>query len=204
MLHAEELQNSGERTPWSSADPLLTLLLQCFSAAKIIDQTGLGQPAAFAVFIAVSNFVSTIIALRLIDRVGRRALLLRTLLGMIGGMALLSFAFLFIRIAPPPPPPTLGSLTGATPGASPWAFVAVFAMCGFCVSYALGLGNVAWVVQSEVSVHPHRIDLRLSPSSGTDTPLTLLSNATCLDRYLTKSCARSVTASPPPSTGLRT
>jgi hypothetical protein len=37
------------------------------SAAKIIDQTGLGQPAAFAVFIAVSNFISTIVALRLID-----------------------------------------------------------------------------------------------------------------------------------------
>ncbi|GAA5860970.1 hypothetical protein JCM3774_003207 [Rhodotorula dairenensis] len=119
-----------------------------YYAAKIIHQTGLGQPAAFAVFIAVSNFVSTIIALRLIDRVGRRALLLRTLLGMVGGMALLSFAFLFIRIAPPPT--MLGDPVDEAPGPSPWAFVAVFAMCGFCVSYALGLGNVAWVVQSEV------------------------------------------------------
>ncbi|GAA5991125.1 hypothetical protein JCM10908_006549 [Rhodotorula pacifica] len=118
-----------------------------YYAAKIIHQTGLGQPAAFAVFIAVSNFLSTIIALRLIDHVGRRALLLRTLLGMFGGMALLSFAFLFIHISPGAEEP---ATTSTMMGASPWAFVAVFAMCGFCVSYALGLGNVAWVVQSEV------------------------------------------------------
>ncbi|KWU44845.1 MFS general substrate transporter, partial [Rhodotorula sp. JG-1b] len=115
-----------------------------YYAAKIIDQTGLGQPAAFAVFIAVSNFISTIVALRLIDRVGRRTLLLRTLLGMIGGMALLSFAFLFIHVSSSP------RSAASETGASPWAFVAVFAMGMFCVSYALGLGNVAWVVQSEV------------------------------------------------------
>lgn len=125
------------------------------SAAKIIDQTGLGQPAAFAVFIAVSNFISTIVALRLIDRVGRRALLLRTLLGMIGGMALLSFAFLFIHVSSSPRSET--TLASSEAGASPWAFVAVFAMCVFCISYALGLGNVAWVVQSEVSTETGRI-----------------------------------------------
>ncbi|POY73302.1 hypothetical protein BMF94_3636 [Rhodotorula taiwanensis] len=115
------------------------------AAAKIIHQTGLGQPAAFAIFVAVSNFVSTIVALRLIDRVGRRALLLRTLLGMIGGMALLSFAFIFIHLAP-----ETEEVATIARAPSPWAFVAVFAMCIFCVSYALGIGNVAWVVQSEV------------------------------------------------------
>ncbi|BGP56569.1 hypothetical protein JCM8202v2_004194 [Rhodotorula sphaerocarpa] len=114
------------------------------AAAKIIHQTGLGQPAAFAIFVAVSNFVSTLVALRLIDRVGRRVLLLRTLLGMILGMALLAFAFLFIHVSPD------SGEDGLPPGATAWAFVAVFAMCAFCISYALGLGNVAWVVQSEV------------------------------------------------------
>lgn len=68
---------------------------------------------------------------------------------MIGGMALLSFAFLFIHVSSSPRSET--TPTPSEAGASPWAFVAVLAMCMFCVSYALGLGNVAWVVQSEVS-----------------------------------------------------
>lgn len=64
---------------------------------------------------------------------------------MILGMALLAFAFLFIHVSPD------SGEDGPPPGATAWAFVAVFAMCAFCISYALGLGNVAWVVQSEVS-----------------------------------------------------
>ncbi|GAA6050686.1 hypothetical protein JCM3770_000892 [Rhodotorula araucariae] len=117
-----------------------------YFSGKILEQTHLSQPAAFAVFVAVSNFVATLVALRLIDRVGRRALLLHTLVGMVGGMALLAFAFAFIPLGPEGGDAAVESARGA----SPWAFVALAAMVVFCASYALGIGNVAWVVQAEV------------------------------------------------------
>ncbi|GAA5909383.1 hypothetical protein JCM8208_005724 [Rhodotorula glutinis] len=116
-----------------------------YFSGKILAQTHLSQPAAFAIFIAVSNFVATLVALRLIDRVGRRYLLLRTFIGMVICMALLAFAFLFI-----PDGAVEGPGDEPGEGTSPWAFVALAAMVGFCASYALGVGNVAWVVQAEV------------------------------------------------------
>lgn len=80
---------------------------------------------------------------------GRRALLLRTLIGMIFGMSLLAFSFVFIHLKADD---AVQEAAAGQSGPSPWAFVAILAMCIFCVSYALGIGNCAWVVQSEVSV----------------------------------------------------
>ncbi|CDR36107.1 hypothetical protein NBRC10512_004988 [Rhodotorula toruloides] len=118
-----------------------------YYSAKIIQLSGLGQPVAFAIVVALSNFLSTIVALRLIDRMGRRALLLRTLIGMIFGMSLLAFSFVFIHLKADD---AVQEAAAGQSGPSPWAFVAILAMCIFCVSYALGIGNCAWVVQSEV------------------------------------------------------
>ncbi|GAA5873138.1 hypothetical protein JCM8547_006802 [Rhodosporidiobolus lusitaniae] len=119
-----------------------------YFSAKIIQQTHLSQPAAFALFIAVSNFLSTFGALRLVDRLGRRTLLLRTLVGMTISMSVLAFSFAML----PKQIESQGeSVVTAVPGrASLWAFLAIAAMVMFCCSFALGLGNVAWVVQSEV------------------------------------------------------
>ncbi|BGP33421.1 hypothetical protein JCM10296v2_005222 [Rhodotorula toruloides] len=116
-------------------------------SAKIIQLSGLGQPVAFAIFVALSNFLSTIVALRLIDRMGRRALLLRTLIGMLFGMSLLAFSFVFIHLKADD---AVQEAAAAQSGSSPWAFVAILAMTIFCAAYALGIGNCAWVVQSEV------------------------------------------------------
>ncbi|GAA5986141.1 hypothetical protein JCM11641_004723 [Rhodosporidiobolus odoratus] len=113
-----------------------------YYSAKILLQAHLPHPASFALFVAMSNFLSTLVALRLIDKLGRRALLLRTLLGMVVGMGLLAVAFLFMPAPSSPDPHAAG------PSAA--AFVAIFAMVVFCCSYALGVGNAAWVVQSEV------------------------------------------------------
>lgn len=40
------------------------------------------------------------------------------------------------------------------PGAG--AYISLVAMITFCASYALGLGNIPWVVQSEVFTHELR------------------------------------------------
>ncbi|GAA5858672.1 hypothetical protein JCM1840_006509 [Sporobolomyces johnsonii] len=110
-----------------------------YFSAKILHQTHLSAPATFAIFVAVSNFACTLVALRLIDRVGRRTLLLRGLAGMAVGMGVLAGAFGFIP-----------DEDEAEHGAGAAAYVALLGMVGFCCAYALSLGNVPWVVQSEV------------------------------------------------------
>jgi SP family myo-inositol transporter-like MFS transporter 13 len=116
-------------------------------SAKIIQQTHLSQPAAFALFVAVSNWLSTILCLRLIDRLGRRYLLLRTLVGMVIGMSLLAFSFAMLPHFPTEEGVVEGVVQAATAvKPSPWAFVTIFAMIIFCSSYAPGLGNCAWYV----------------------------------------------------------
>lgn len=57
-------------------------------------------------------------------------------------------AFIFIPSVSPTPE---GALTaGEQSAAGAWAYVGLFSIVGFCSSYALGLGNVPWVVQSEL------------------------------------------------------
>ncbi|GAA6016308.1 hypothetical protein JCM10207_000464 [Rhodosporidiobolus poonsookiae] len=125
-----------------------------YYSGKIMEAANLPQPAAFACFVAITNFLFTIVALRLIDRLGRRQLLLRTLVGMLVGMTLLAVSFIFIRVKPDgdgaPQAEEEGVVPRAAGEANPWAFVAVFSMVIFCSAYATGIGNAAWVIQSEV------------------------------------------------------
>ncbi|GAA5926893.1 uncharacterized protein JCM15063_000398 [Sporobolomyces koalae] len=115
-----------------------------YYSTKIIQQTKLSSPATFALLIATANFVCTVIALRLIDRTGRRKLLLRGLAGMLVGMLVLSISFAFIRDDEPNSDPPTPHRAGAA------AVIALIGMTGFCSAYALSLGNVPWIVQSEV------------------------------------------------------
>ncbi|GAA5895584.1 uncharacterized protein JCM6883_001555 [Sporobolomyces salmoneus] len=109
-----------------------------YYSTKVIQQTHLSSPATFALLIAISNFVCTLIALRLIDHTGRRRLLLGGLIGMISGMLVLSISFGFIR--------------EGQERAGVAAVLSLIGMTGFCCAYALSLGNVPWIVQSEVFV----------------------------------------------------
>ena len=66
-----------------------------FYAPTIFEQSGVGRDAAFAqaAVIGVTNVVVTIIAMLLIDRVGRRPLLLVGILGVTLSMATISYGF---------------------------------------------------------------------------------------------------------------
>ncbi|KAM0752048.1 general substrate transporter [Meredithblackwellia eburnea MCA 4105] len=114
-----------------------------YYSGKILQAAHFSKPVTFAMLIAISNFLCTIIALRLIDHTGRRLLLLRTVPGMVVGMFFTGLAFIFI-------PSVRTGEEGAGAGAGAWAYVALVSVVVFCCSYALGLGNVPWVVQSEV------------------------------------------------------
>jgi SP family arabinose:H+ symporter-like MFS transporter len=86
------------------------------------------------VLLGLVNLLATIVALFVIDRVGRRRLLIGSALGLGVGMLALAVAF---RLSPPPPALVLGSML-------------------FCAaSFAVGLGPAVWVMLSEI--YPNRI-----------------------------------------------
>lgn len=101
-----------------------------YYAATILDRTGLSASNAidYSVAIGVINLIMTIVSIRLIDRLGRRALLLTSLAGMSVAVAFLGISFLA----------DLGSV------------VTLVAMMLYIVFFAIGMGPVFWVLLGEV------------------------------------------------------
>ena len=85
-----------------------------------------------SVGIGVVNVIFTIVAMQLIDKVGRRPLLLVSLAGMTLGLAVLGLAFMV---------PQLGSTLG---------WIAVASLTIYVGSFAVGLGPVFWLMLSEI------------------------------------------------------
>ncbi|HEV2304205.1 MAG TPA: sugar porter family MFS transporter [Candidatus Acidoferrales bacterium] len=87
--------------------------------------------------IGAVNVLLTIVALRLLDRAGRRPLLLYGLVGMIISLGVLGFAFLS------------GSLSSTV------AWVAVISVAVYVACFAIGLGPVFWLMIAEI--YPLRV-----------------------------------------------
>ncbi|WP_349902097.1 sugar porter family MFS transporter [Parafrigoribacterium humi] len=105
-----------------------------YYAPTILSTTGLTNSASITqtVFVGVTNVVFTIIAVLLLDRVGRRRLLL---IGTIG----LTVAIIFLGVF----------------FASPWlqhhaSYLALVALIVYIASFAVGLGPVFWLMISEI------------------------------------------------------
>lgn len=80
--------------------------------------------------IGLVNVLATILSVWLMDKVGRRALLLTGIAGMTMGMATLAFAF-FTH-------------------SSALNFLALLSLIGYVAFFAIGLGPVTWVILSEI------------------------------------------------------
>lgn len=128
------------------------------------------NPNAAAISIAVANLLGTAIALRLVDRIGRRRLLLNATAAATIALACLAIALSQIDTGDVTDSEGVAS-ADAHPPAGPWAYISLFAvstgtrqqlawppltlpipaqMVFFLFFYALGLGIVPWLVQSEV------------------------------------------------------
>jgi sugar porter (SP) family MFS transporter len=103
---------------------------QIFSLAGI----GSNKSAIFAtLLVAITNVLATVIALVLVDRLGRKPLLYAGLGGMT--IALFALAVYFHR--------------QAAPGAS-LAIIATICLMFFITCYAFSIGPIAWIIVSEV------------------------------------------------------
>jgi sugar porter (SP) family MFS transporter len=111
----------------------------------IFAQAGGGLATAFgqSVLVGLVNVGMTLVAIRLIDRLGRRPLLLAGISGM--AVALLSIAWAF-HAAP------------ATPGTVPLvnAHLVLFAIITFVACFAISLGPVMWVMLAEIFPNEER------------------------------------------------
>jgi SP family galactose:H+ symporter-like MFS transporter len=106
-----------------------------YYAPTIFEFAGLGSAAVSilaTVGVGVMNVLMTIVAIRLVDRVGRRPLLLIGMAGMILSLGVLGLAFLL---------PNLLSVLG---------WIAVGSLVIYVGSFAVGLGPVFWLLISEI------------------------------------------------------
>jgi sugar porter (SP) family MFS transporter len=108
-----------------------------FYAPMIFERSGIGANAAFmqAALVGFVNLVFTVVAMAVIDRFGRRPLLLFGLSGIAACMLLLAWAF------------------SAGDAANPR--IILIAILGFVASFAVSLGPVMWVLFSEL--FPNRV-----------------------------------------------
>ncbi len=112
-----------------------------YYAPTLLHQAGLGNSASLLanVGIGLVNVAMTVVAIWLIDRVGRRVLLLSGTIGMAFALFVVAGTF---------------AIGGDTLGHSA-SIVAVVGLVVYTVSFAIGLGPVFWLLISEI--YPARI-----------------------------------------------
>jgi sugar porter (SP) family MFS transporter len=105
-----------------------------YYAPTILADTGLGNAAAIAqtVAIGITNVVFTIVAVLLLDRLGRRALLITGTIGTLVALCMLGVFF--------------SSSTLQTS----YGWVALAALIVYIAAFAVGLGPVFWLMISEI------------------------------------------------------
>jgi len=120
-----------------------------YFSATIFAMVGFRSPTLTSLSVAGTNFVFTLVALGLIDRIGRRRVLLWSLPFMIVGLLLSAFGFSLTSVSVSAVAES-GDDGGADDGnGRHGAGVILFSIMLYVASYALGLGNVPWM-QSEL------------------------------------------------------
>ncbi|KAM0256492.1 hypothetical protein ACHAQJ_004903 [Trichoderma viride] len=122
-----------------------------YFSATIFSVMGFESPTLTSLIVAITNFVFTLVALGLIDRIGRRRILLYSIPFMAVGLLLAAggFSYLSLERAPNNRDNDTTSATESQGGTTGPATVVLVSIMIYVASYALGLGNVPWM-QSEL------------------------------------------------------
>lgn len=112
-----------------------------YYSATIFSLVGFKNPTATAMVVAGTNMIFTMLAFTLIDRIGRRRILLWSIPGMVVGLLLCALAFHHL--------PILTSSAPSVPSSSLWTPLLILFMMAYVAAYALGVGAIPWIVQSE-------------------------------------------------------
>ncbi|CAN3376417.1 hypothetical protein DIURU_001461 [Diutina rugosa] len=110
-----------------------------YFSTTIFEALGFDNPTATSIIIAATNFVFTIVAMCIIDIVGRRRILLWALPIMMAAMIVSAIAYHYIGISFHDDAVDIaaGNIHG-------WGIVIIMMMVMFAGSYAIGIGTSAW------------------------------------------------------------
>lgn len=116
-----------------------------FYAPMIFEQSGIGKDASFmqAVLVGIVNLVATVVAIALIDKLGRRPLLISGLVIIASSMLLLAYSFSSASYGPG------GELIDMN------ATMVLIGILSFVAGFGISLGPVMWVLFSEL--FPNRL-----------------------------------------------
>ncbi|KIJ25722.1 hypothetical protein M422DRAFT_62206 [Sphaerobolus stellatus SS14] len=109
-----------------------------YYSASLFKSIGFNNPTAVGLIIAATNFLFTLVALKYIDIIGRRKIMVWTSPGMIFGLTLAAISFHFLTLR------TNNRLVDGTKYPDSWSALVLVSMIIFVASYATGLGNVPW------------------------------------------------------------
>ncbi|KAH9034686.1 general substrate transporter [Lactarius pseudohatsudake] len=143
-----------------------------YYSATLFKEIGFNQPIAVGLIISGTNFLFTLFALKYIDIIGRRRILLWSMPGMVFGLVLASVAFHFLTRN------TGNVLVDGTRYSHGWSGAVLFSMIVFVASYATGIGNVPWQQGELFSLEVRGIGTSLA--TATNWSVNLLIGATYL------------------------
>lgn len=109
-----------------------------YYSASLFQEIGFNQPTAVGLIVSGTNFIFTLFALKYIDIVGRRKIMVFSAPGMVFGLTLASIAFHYMTLH------TGGDLVNDVSYSRSWSAIVLLSMIIFVASYATGLGNVPW------------------------------------------------------------
>lgn len=111
-----------------------------YFSATIFETIGFDNATAVSIIIAATNFVFTGVALCIIDKVGRRRILLFAVPCMCASLVLCAIAFHFLGVKFTSSADVVVQARGITG----WGIIVILGMVWFVASYAIGIGNSAW------------------------------------------------------------
>ena len=118
-----------------------------YFSATIFSMLSFSSPTLTSLSVAMSNFVFTLLAFALIDRIGRRRILLYSIPVMILSLIVCAFCFSSLKMSPMSSEPQARADPIANDTFLPIAILLCLTV--YTASYAFGLGNVPWQ-QSEL------------------------------------------------------
>jgi len=126
-----------------------------YYSATLFKDIGFNQPTAVGLIVSGTNFIFTLVALKWIDKIGRRQIMVWSAPGMVVGLTLASISF-FCEYSEFIFPTTVlkclldmtkktgGNLVDGTQYSRAWSGIVLLSMILFVASYATGLGNIPW------------------------------------------------------------
>lgn len=110
-----------------------------YYSGSIFQAIGFEKPVAVSLIVSAGNFVATLVALKYIDMVGRRRVLLYSVPVMSAALVFAAICFAFLPVKED------GALSMHIPeGRKVWTYLVIVAIIVYVLAYGFGIGNVPW------------------------------------------------------------